>query len=125
MTKQINLKKEKIFWISFFLRFGLAFVFVYAGISAFINPQNWIGFVPTFIGNFITRGFVLMGFSILEIILGIGLLFNYKTYYLSIISMIFLGVIMLPNTLILDIIFRDVAIFLMALTLMVLSKKNK
>src|SRR3989344_2780922 len=107
------LKKNIEQKVSLILRFGLAFVFIYAGISAFINPQNWIGFVPTFIGNFITRGFVLMDFSILEIILGIGLLFNYKTYFLSIVSMIFLMGIILPNTLVLDVIFRDVAIFFM------------
>ena len=42
---------------SFFLRIGLATVFLYAGISAFLNPIAWIGFIPLWLRNIISYSF--------------------------------------------------------------------
>ena len=58
-----------------FLQLGLAFVFLYAGISMLQNPQNWIGFVPHWVEfGFITRELFLYVNATLEILLGLAFL---------------------------------------------------
>src|SRR3989338_9632270 len=58
-----------------FLQLGLAFVFLYAGISMLQNPQNWIGFVPPWLEfGFITRELFLYANGFLEILLGLAFL---------------------------------------------------
>ena len=118
-------EQNKNILISFLLRSGLAIAFFYAGISSFLNPTNWIGFVPNFLGVIISKEIFLMVFSIFEILLGIGLLFDYKTFTLSILSSITLFLILFGNIMNLDILFRDIAILFMALALIALSYKKK
>ncbi len=116
------MKKEYL--ANLFLRIGLAFVFLYAGISAFINPNSWVGFIPN-IGNFITKAILLQVHSIINIILSIWLLSNKKIFYVSIISSIFLFGIIIFNLNSLEIVFRDVAILLMAIALCVSSWEKR
>ena len=118
---EIN-KKE--FLVSLLLRSGLSIVFLYAAFSSFLNPLNWIGFVPEFIKFLIPKETFLIIFSIYEIILGIGLLSSYKTFQLSILSSATLFFILFGNINALDILFRDIAIFFMALALVALSYKK-
>ena len=118
-------EQNKDILISFLLRSGLAIAFFYAGISSFLAPTNWIGFVPNFIGAIISKEIFLMIFSGYEILLGIGLLFDYKTFTLSILSSVTLFLILFVNIMNLDILFRDVAILFMALALISLSYKSK
>ncbi len=124
----VKLKKSKInkreLLISFLLRSGLAIAFFYAGISSFLNPTNWIGFVPNFIGAIISKEIFLIIFSVYELLLGIGLLFDYKTFALSILSSVTLFLILFGNIMNLEILFRDIAILFMALALVALSKNN-
>ncbi|MEM3074851.1 MAG: hypothetical protein QW727_02835 [Candidatus Pacearchaeota archaeon] len=106
------------------LRIALAFSFIYAAISSFISPQNWIGFIPEFLpGNFITDGFILFFFSIYEVALGIWLLSNKKLYYSAIFASTTLALITLTNFSQTDIIFRDISLFLTAVALSILAKK--
>ena len=112
--------------VSLILRIALAFSFIYAAISAFISPQNWIGFIPDFLpGNFITNNYYLIGFSIFEIILGLWLLSNKRIYYASTISAIALFAITIVNLSSIDIVFRDISLFLSAVALVFLSKERK
>ncbi len=124
----VKLKNSKInrkeLLISFLLRSGLAIAFFYAGISSFLNPTNWIGFVPNFIGAIIPKEVFLIIFSVYELLLGIGLLFDYKTFALSILSSVTLFLILFGNIMNLEILFRDIAILFMALALVALSKNN-
>lgn len=120
-NSKIN-KKELL--ISFLLRSGLAIAFFYAGISSFLNPTNWIGFVPNFIGAIIPKEIFLIIFSVYELLLGIGLLFDYKTFALSILSSVTLFLILFGNIMNLEILFRDIAILFMALALVALSKNK-
>ncbi len=105
------------------LRIGLTFVFFYAGIAAFVNPNNWVGFIPN-IGNFITKAILLQVHSAINLILGLWFFLNKKIFYASIISGIFLFGIIIFNLNSFDIVFRDVAILLMAIALSVLSYRN-
>lgn len=109
--------------VSLLLRIGLAFSFIYVAISAFLNPTNWIGFIPIFLTSIISSELFLNVHIIFNLILGVWLLTNKKTYYAGIISAVALFLITIFNLGALDIVFRDVSLFFMALALVFLSKK--
>ena len=117
MAKKYN---EEIL-VSFFLRVGLAVVFFYAAIASLLFPENWIGFLPAFL----RASWTLLLFSAYEIILGLWLLSNGKVFYASIISALTMFFIVVFNLVLLDLVFRDVAIFFMAVALSVLSHKKR
>jgi len=115
--------KEKS--ISLVLRLGLAFSLLYAGISIFYNPTDWIGFVPQWVRELSGGGYLsLYGHACFDILLGLWLLSNKWTFYASILTALNLFSISLFNLSQLDIIFRDVSLIFMALALAILSKKN-
>ena len=109
---------------SFFLRIGLAFIFIFVALSAFLNPQAWIGYVPTFIGNTITRGYFLFFHDIVNLALGLWLLSGKKTFYSAVVSCLVLAGIILTNIGSFLITFRDVGLFFAAVALAVLSRKR-
>jgi len=104
--------KYKEYTVNLILRVGLAFVFLYAGIAAFISPDNWVGYVPSFIEIFLSREVFLQVHSVIDIALGLWLLSNRKIFYASIVSSVFLF-----GMRDIDILFRDIAILLMAAAL--------
>ena len=107
---------------SFFIRTGLAFVFIFAALSAFLNPQAWIGYVPLFITDFMTRAYFLFFHDVLNLALGIWLLSGKKTFYAAIVSCIVLAGIILTNLGSFLIVFRDVGLFFAAVALAFMSK---
>ena len=111
--------------VSFFLRSGLAVVFFYAGIASLLTPENWIGFVPDFVRSIFPASIFLALFSIYQIILGIWLLSNKKIFYASILSVLTMFFIVITNIFLFDILFRDIAILLMAIALAIFSHKEK
>jgi len=118
-------KFEKERAVSFFLRCGLAIVFLYAGIASLLAPENWIGFVPGFIRDLFPASVFLVLFSIYEISLGLWLLSNKKILSASILSALTVVVIIITNMFLFDIIFRDIAILFMAIALAIISGKEK
>lgn len=111
--------KNKLFFL--LLRGGLAFVFVYAGVSSLINPINWIGYFPAFIKDIIPSSFLLPIFSVFEIVLAVWLMSGKKLFYSSLIASLSLVGIIIFNLNQMDVIFRDVAILLTAVGLAVYS----
>ena len=111
--------------VSFFLRSGLAIVFFYAGIASLISPQNWVGFIPQFIQNNFPEFIFLSLFSVYEIFLGVWLLSDKKIFYASILSSVTMFFIIISNIFVFDVVFRDIAILFMALSLIIFSGKNK
>lgn len=109
---------------SFFLRVGLAVVFLYAAVASFLEPTSWIGFLPQWLRNIADPNALLWLFSAYEVILALWLLSGKKTYYAAILSGLTLLAIIVFNMGALDIVFRDVAILFMAVALAVLSKEN-
>ena len=109
----------------FFVRIGLAFIFIFASISAFLNPQAWIGYIPGFIGNFITRAYFLFVHDIINMALGLWLLSGKKTFYAAIVSCLVLTGIILTNLGSFLITFRDVGLFFAAVALAVMTKNQK
>ena len=115
------MKKDKL--ILLMLQIGISFTFVYAAISSFINPQSWIGFIPNFITNTITRSYILAFFSFYEILLSIWLLSSKKLFYSSLLSSITLFFITILNFDSLDIVFRDIGLLFASISLVILSTK--
>jgi len=110
---------------SFFLRSGLAIVFFYAGIASLISPQNWIGFIPQFVQNNFPASVLLILFSVYEILLGLWLLSDKKIFYASLVSSVTMFFIIISNIFIFDVVFRDIAILFMAISLIIFSGKKK
>ena len=111
--------------VSFFLRAGLAVVFLYAGIASLISPENWVGFIPQFIQNNFPASILLILFSVYEISIGLWLLSNKKIFYASILSSKIMFLIIIFNFSVFDVVFRDIAILFMAISLVILSKGEK
>lgn len=105
------------------LRLGLAFVFLYVGISAFREPSAWIGFVPEYISQFIPADRFLQIHSVADIILGLWLLSGRALFLGAALSALTLAGIVFFNFASLDIIFRDIGLFFAALALAALSRR--
>ena len=105
---------------SLFLRLGIAFSFIYAGISAFLNPQAWIGFFPVFLQNSV----LLVLHSIFVILLGVWLLWGKKVFYAATVSAVFIFLVVIFNLNSLDLLFRDVSIMLAAIALAILEHRK-
>ncbi len=120
-----NLTENRIFLVSFFLRFGIAFTFIYAAIDGFLNPESWIGFIPQFASSIISPFLLLKIYGIYQIVLSLWLISNKNLFYSSLLTSITLIVIILPNISAMSIIFRDIAILCASLALLVMSYKSK
>lgn len=111
--------------VSFFLRVGLAVVFLYAAISSLLNPLSWIGFFPSWLRAIIPNTILLFLFSSYEIILSLWLFSSWKIFYAAVLAILTLLGIITTNLGALDIIFRDVAILFMAVSLAVIHWEKK
>ncbi len=107
--------------IEYALRLGLAFAFIYPAISAFIEPNNWIGFIPIFIRNLVSAEIFLMVYSIAELIIGVGILLSKNPFYYAVSGAFVLGAIVILNIGSFDLVFRDVSIIGMAVALVMLN----
>ena len=105
----------------FFLRLGLAAVFLYAAIAAYLNPSSWIGFFPEVIRGLLPEGVLLMLWGIGQVVLALWLLSGWKTGISALLASLSLLGIIVTNLGALDIIFRDVAIFFAAVALTLLT----
>lgn len=68
----------------FLLRFGVAFTFLYASISAFINPTPWLSYFPDFIRSMTSDDILLATWGGGELIIGVWLLTGYRIFIPSI-----------------------------------------
>lgn len=111
--------------VNYLLQIGLASVFLYAAIASFIEPNNWIGYLPVFLRDIFPVKLLLAAFSLYELALAIWLLMGRYTFYASLLSAATLMGIIVLNLGELDIVFRDVAIVFSALALAVATHKKK
>lgn len=109
----------------FVLRLAIAFTFVYAGISGFINPSNWIGYFPTWLVlPGISAETLLIVWGIFEILLGAWILFGRKIFIPSVIAALLLFGITALNFIQIEVLFRDIGLGLAALSLAIASWKS-
>src|SRR3989344_4333742 len=60
------------------LRIAVGLTLVYASFDIFRDPTSWIGFVPTWIEYITPRERFLMGHALADLVIGLGLLNNFK-----------------------------------------------
>ena len=109
----------------FLLRLGIASVFLYAAIAAFIEPQNWVGYLPQFLRNIFPANILLILFGAYQVVLSLWLLWGKKVFWASILAILTFIAIITVNIGSLDIVFRDIAILFAALSLAVLTYESK
>jgi len=108
--------------VSFFLRIGLAAVFLYAAVASFMDPDTWATFLPTFMGEMVPLKTLLFAFSAYELVLAAALLLDKYVFQVAVLSALTMIGILVTNAAGMDVLFRDVAIMFMALALAALKK---
>ncbi len=99
------------------VRWGLAFVFLYAGAASLIEPMDWVGYFPPFLERVISQNILLPLFSFIEIGLGGWLLWGKHPREAGAVSfLLFFGIIVV-NTNVFGVVFRDVGLSFAALAL--------
>lgn len=118
--KQLDLWLQKYSNVaSLLLRMGLAIVFLFAAISSFLNPSDWIGYLPKFARDIVPATVLLPIFSIVEIVLAAWLLSGVYVRFAALVCVAMLAGIVLANFSLLPISFRDIGLLFAALALAV------
>jgi len=104
---------DKEDWI---LRIAISFSVLWAGVRGILNPTDWVGFVPTFVGDFIDPEIFLVAHGFLWIITAAGLIAGFWRPLFAGIATLGLVSILIFNG-IDDITFRDVGLALAAFVL--------
>jgi uncharacterized membrane protein YphA (DoxX/SURF4 family) len=115
--KSVSIKnKNKL--ASLLLRIGLASVLLYASISSFKTPSDWIGYLPHFLTSRFP-GHILLGFfSVYEISLAVWLLSGYYIKYAAVLAALTFSGIILTNLSLLPLTFRDITMVFASLALL-------
>jgi hypothetical protein len=107
---------------SILLRIGLAFVFLFAAISGFLAPQNWVGYLPGFATSILPANVLLAILGLYEIVLSIFLLFKKEVALPALLAAFTLFGITIVNLPQFDVVFRDVGLAFAALALFFIGK---
>ncbi|HEY4503886.1 MAG TPA: hypothetical protein VJJ28_02160 [Candidatus Paceibacterota bacterium] len=107
------------------LRIGIAFSFLYSAISGFINPDNWIGYFPSFIQGILPVETMFSLWGMVEIILAIWILSGWKILIPSILGAFSLFGLIAFNLNQMDILFRDIMIMLTLIALAVWDRQDE
>ena len=107
------------------LRISIASVFLYAAIASFLQPYNWIGYIPPVLKGIFPEQLLLFGFSTYELALALWVLSGWKTFFAASLAALTLLVIIAANYTQMDILFRDFAIFFAAGALIAASYTEK
>lgn len=115
----------KTAWSALLLRIGIAIVFLYAAIGGFIDPTEWIGFLPPIITEHFDAEVVLHIFSVFELVLAAWLLSGVYVRWAALAAAAMLTGIVVSNFGIFQIAFRDIAIIFAALALAALPDNDQ
>ena len=107
-----------------FLRLGLAVVFLYAAISSFISPNDWVGYLPGFVKSIVPATVVLGVFSVIELLLVAWLLSGVYVRFAALACVALLLGIVISNFSLLPISFRDIGLIFAALALAVMKDER-
>ncbi len=108
--------------VSWLLRLGLAFVFLYAAVGAFQHPEQWIGFLPTMLTKLVDADLAIKLIGVFQIVLVIWLLSGrYIKYCAALCAAMLAGIIISsPGQFLIT--FRDVGLVFMAAALFFVEK---
>lgn len=102
---------------AWFLRVGLAFVFLYAAVSMLVTPEVFAGYMPSFLPAPWVETICLPCFSVYEVLLAAFLLAGRRLFAVSLLSAVTMAGIVVLNPDSFDLLFRNVAIACAALSL--------
>ena len=106
------------------LRVGLAVVFLYAAISSFTNPNDWIGYLPQLAKDHVSPNLLIAIFAVYELLLALWLLSGKFTKYAALLVAFTLFGIIVFNYSLFAITFRDVGLIFAALALYFLDSNR-
>jgi len=95
----------------------LATVFSYAAISSFMDPEDWVGYLPQMLTDLVDAKLLLHVFSVYELGLVVWLLSGVYIRYAALLCALTLGGITLSNFGLFVISFRDIGLTFAALAL--------
>ena len=103
------------------LRIGVAFAFLFPPIDAMVNPYSWIGYFPAFLKGFVPDLVLLQTFGMIEIVIALWILSGWRIFVPSLIATGMLLAIVFFNRADFEVLFRDLSIAAMTLSLAVVS----
>lgn len=108
------------------LRVGVAVALLYPPIAALGDPDSWLGYFPAFLTTLAgTHELLLLhAFGVIEVIVALWILFGKRIFIPSVIAAVMLVAIVVFNLNQFPILFRDVAIALMAAALAVMHYRG-
>lgn len=105
------------------LRIAIAGAFLYPAVAALMVPAAWLGYFPHFIIGIIPDAMLIIGWSLLEAVLALWILSGKNIFVPSLVAAILLFAIVVLNLSLIDIVFRDVALALVALYLALTARR--
>ncbi len=123
-TEQSNTEQKEIPIVWFLLRFGVAFTFLYASISAFINPTPWLAYFPDFLRQAMPDDVLLYTWGGGELIIGLWLLTGYRIFMPSVLAAGLMFGIFIFDFKSMNVIFRNVCILCTSVSLAVISNPH-
>ncbi len=117
------MNKEKL--VILLLRLGVAFAFIYPAISAWIEPNNWIGYFPIWMKGYVPDAILLHTFGLTEIIIAVWIISGIKIFIPSVLASLYLTAIIILNWQSFDVIFRDVSILTASIALAIKTSDKK
>lgn len=106
------------------LRLGFAFVLLYATVEIYMNPENFLKYVPDFVTQIIPVNLFLFLFAIFELVLMGWLLSGWQTKYSALLFFLLMVGIIVTNLQYFNVLFRNVAIAFSALALAALDQEG-
>lgn len=108
---------------SLLLRLALAFSFLYAAYGFWTAPNDWIGYIPSFVRNVgLSQSVLLMALAGFHLVIALWVLSGWRIFIPSIVAAVFLFSVVYFNWNQLDILFRDISLALAALALAFISR---
>jgi len=108
------------------LRIGVGIAFIYPPVSAWFDPFAWVGYFPPFALDMAAghENVLLHLFGVCELIIGLWILSGWRIYIPSTLATVALILIVGFNWNQMDVLFRDISIALMSLSLVITHKPN-
>ena len=107
------------------LRAGLAFAFLFPPINALYDPISWIGYFPAFMHGLLPDMLMLHIFGIIEVTIALWILSGKHIFIPCALATVMLLAIVAFNLQDFQVLFRDVAIASIALSLALGARKEK
>lgn len=107
------------------LRLAVAFAFFYPPVDALVDPTSWVGYLPKFVHGLVPDLVVLHSFGLVEAVIALWILSGRRIFIPSLLAALILAVIVLLNLQDFQVLFRDVALLLAALSLAIVYMPSK